>query len=103
MATASKEENSTRNAQAPYVIRYQSFELLIIPFKTDRSRQREHPVFSAEKTGCSRRLTWGRTVTDILISGSTKTDCIFQWMRSFLTNSLNSWLAKPIVIYIAQH
>ena len=34
MATASKEENSTRNAQAPYVIRYQSFELLIIPFKT---------------------------------------------------------------------
>ena len=44
----------------------------------------------------------GRAVTDILISGSTKKDCIFQWMRSFLTNSLNSWLAKHIVIHIAQ-
>ena len=40
MATASKEENSTRKAQALYVIRYQSF-----------ARLREHPVFSAEKTG----------------------------------------------------
>lgn len=77
MATASKEENSTRKAQALYVIRYQSFALLIIPFKT------------AGASG-SRRLTWGRTVTDILISGSTKKDCIFQWMRSFLTKSLNS-------------
>lgn len=40
MATASKEENSTRKAQALYVIRYQSFAIL-----------REHPVFLAEKTG----------------------------------------------------
>ena len=30
MATASKEENSTRKAQALYVTRYQSFALLII-------------------------------------------------------------------------
>ena len=37
MATASKEENSTRKAQALYVIRYQSFTLLIIPFKTGRA------------------------------------------------------------------
>lgn len=37
MATASKEENSTRKAQALYVIRYQSFALLIIPFKTGRA------------------------------------------------------------------
>ena len=37
MATASKEENSTRKAQALYVIRYQSFALLIIPFKTARA------------------------------------------------------------------
>lgn len=44
----------------------------------------------------------GANSTDNLISGSTKKDRIFQWMRSFLTNSLNSWLAKPIVIYIAQ-
>lgn len=85
MATASKEENSTRKAQALYVIRYQSFALLIIPFKTAGASG-----FFSRKTGCSRRLTWGRTVTDILISGSTKKDCIFQWMRSFLTKSLNS-------------
>lgn len=89
MATASKEENSTRKAQALYVTWYQSFALLIIPFKTARASgffSRKNRMLSQANLGLS------------LISGSTKKDCIFQWMRSFLTNSLNSWLAKHIVI-----
>ena len=84
MATGSKEENSTCKAQALYVIRYQSFALL----KTARaSRIRFFRMLSQANLGAGAG-GGGRTVTDILISGSTKKDRIFQWMHSFLT--LNS-------------
>lgn len=78
MATASKEENSTRKAQALYVS------------GTSPSQDCE-----------SIRFFWPKKPA-LRVNQKVK-DCIFQWIRSFLTNSLNSWLAKPIVIYIAQH